>query len=169
MLHSRQFNCPLCSIRLINIYAAIFSLKSHRGAKSCLQEMDFAPGMPRRQIAQPKSHLQWELSRSSACIFVGCCRDMRQDGEMHFRKSRESRRKAKGKQQKAVARGSFEAEKSICKDRREKNAFAAARQEGDSEGDGLETWEKHGKGTREKHQTQAGSAGETGHGQAGSA
>lgn len=147
MLHSRQFNCPLCSVRLINIYAAIFSLKSHRGAKSCLREMDFAPRVPCRQIAQPKSHCRREPSRSSACVFGGCCTDMRQDGEMPFRESRGSRRKAEGKQQKASARGNFEAEEAIRKDRREKNAFAAAWQESDSEGDGLETREKLGKGT----------------------
>lgn len=146
MLHSRQFNCPLCSVRLINIYAAIFSLKSHRGAKSCLREMDFAPGVPCRQIAQPKSHCQREPSRSSACVFGGCCTDVRQDGETPFRESRGSRQKAEGKQQKASARGYCEAEKAIRKDRREKNAFAAAWQESDSEGDGLETREKLGKG-----------------------
>lgn len=111
MLHSRQFNCPLCSVRLINIYAAIFCLKSHRGAKSCLGEMDFAPGVPRRQIAQPKSHCGQKPSRSSAYIFGGCCRDVRQDGEMHFRESKGSRRRAEGKQQAALARGYFEAEK----------------------------------------------------------
>lgn len=72
---------------------------------------------------------------------------MRQDGEMHFRENRGSRRKAEGKQQKVLVRGYFEAENSICKDRREKNAFAAAQQESDSVDDGLETWEKHEKGT----------------------
>lgn len=92
---------------------------------------------------------------------------MRQDGEMPFRESRGSRRKAEGKQQKASARGYFEAEEAIRKDRREKNAFAAAWQESDSEGDGLETREKLGKGTGwGKCQRQAGRAGETGRGQA---
>lgn len=46
MLHSWQFNCPLHSLLLINIYAARWSLKSHGGsAKSCRQEMDPTPGM----------------------------------------------------------------------------------------------------------------------------
>lgn len=170
MLHSRQFNCPLCSVHLINIYVTMFSLKSHGGAKSCLQEMDVAPGMPHRQIIQPKNHRRWEPSRSSACVFGGCCRHTRQDGETHSRKNRGSGRKAKGKQQKAWVRGYFEAEKSICKDRREKNTIAAARQESDSQDDGLETWETHGKGTgRGKRQTEAGQAGEMGQGQAGNA
>lgn len=79
--------------------------------KSCLGEMDFAPGVPRRQIAQPKSHCGQKPSRSSAYIFGGCCRDVRQDGEMHFRESKGSRRRAEGKQQAASARGYFEAEK----------------------------------------------------------
>lgn len=52
--------------------------------------------------------------------------DMRQSAEMHFRVGTGSRRKAQGKQQKVLTRGYLEAEKSICRDRREKNAFAAA-------------------------------------------
>lgn len=51
---------------------------------------------------------------------------MRQSGEIHFRVGRGSRRKVQGKQQKVLVRQYFEAEKSICRDRREKNAFAAA-------------------------------------------
>lgn len=72
------------------------------------------------------THCLWEPSRSSACIPAGCCRDRRQSAEMHFRVGRGSRRKAQGKQQKVLTRGDFEAEKSICRDRREENAFAAA-------------------------------------------
>lgn len=44
---------------------------------------------------------------------------------MHFRVGRGSRRKAQGKQQKVLMRP-LEAKKSICRDRREKNAFVAA-------------------------------------------
>lgn len=71
------------------------------------------------------THCLWEPSRSSACIPAGCYRDLRQNGEMHFRVGRGSRRKAQGKQQKVSMRP-LEAEKSICRDRRQKNAFAAA-------------------------------------------
>lgn len=71
------------------------------------------------------THCLWEPLSSSACIPGGCCRDLGQNGEMHFRVGRGSRRKAQGKQQKVLMRP-LEAKKSICRDRREKNAFAAA-------------------------------------------
>lgn len=56
MLHSWQFNCPLHSLRLINIYAARWSLKSHGGgAKSCRQEMDPTPSTLHGEVRFGKS------------------------------------------------------------------------------------------------------------------
>lgn len=74
--------------------------------------------------------------------FGGLLKARRQDEKMHFGEKRESRQRAKGKEKTTLARGHSEGEKSICKDRKEKNAFAAARQQSDSEDGGLE---KHGK------------------------
>jgi len=130
----------------------------------------------RRWILLPACHTGKLRSRKATVggshwgallVFLGAVAGTQdKTSKMHVREKRRSRRKAEGKQQKALAREYFEAEKSICEDRRQKNAFAAAWQESDSEGD---SWEKHGKGMGGKHPIQAGRAGGRGHGQAGSA
>lgn len=119
-----QLSSLLCtSYQYIRCY--IFPEISHR-----CKELPTGDGFCSQRATQANStantHCLWEPSRSSACIPGGCCRDMRQSGEMHSRVGRGSRSKVQGKQQKVLARRYFEAEKSICRDRREKNAFAAA-------------------------------------------
>lgn len=146
-LSGTLMHAPLTAIQLSSLlrtsYQCMCSYTCPEISQRC-KELPRGDTFCSRHGVQANSTAEKPLSVGATeelCLyFWGCCRHIRQDGEMCFRENIGSRRKSKGKQQKALARGYFEAEKSICRDRREKNASAAARQESDSGNDGLESW-----------------------------